>query len=60
MDITLTIKPSNTLPPEKFILISEKAAELGITEDQFVINAILAGLEADDAPKKPRNRKEAA
>lgn len=46
MDIILNIRPSDSLPPEKFQQIAEKAASEGISQEQFVLDAILAKLES--------------
>lgn len=40
MEIALIIKPTETLPPEKFQAIRAKADALGITPEEFVITAI--------------------
>jgi hypothetical protein len=44
MEITITIKPSATLPSARFLQINEKAKRLNISPEQVVINAIIAGL----------------
>ena len=48
MDITFHIRPTSTLPAERLSQIAEKAEALKITPEQFVVDAILAKLEAEE------------
>ena len=48
MEIALIIRPSGTLTPDQFQKIEEQAARLKIKPDQFVLDAILAKLEAGE------------